>query len=273
MDVQEPICPFDVSAYTGTPDAEPCAQSLPVALPELIAQLDALYDTGREAEAGPFLENWLAEARRLGDWRAELSLLSELLGHYRRSKEEAKAVTAVRDALSLIREHRMGSTVSGATVMLNAATTLKCFGRAGESLPLFEQVSRVYGDNLDPADYRFGGLYNNMALSYQDLGRFELAEQCFKHALAAIARCPEPDNELAVTWCNLAELYHAQDPLDERVGESLEQAWSHLNAPNLRRDGYHAFTASKCAPCFSYLGYFLYARELKERAASIYEGA
>ena len=157
--------------------------------------------------------------------------------------------------------------------MLNAATTMKCFGRAAESLPIFRHVARVYGENLVPDDYRFGGLYNNMALSYQDVGQYALAEECFHRALAAIARCPEPDNELAVTYCNLAELYHAQDALDERVGECLEQAWAHLNAPGLRWDGYHAFTASKCAPCFAYLGYFVYAKELRERAASIYEGA
>ena len=41
----------------------------------------------------------------------------------------------------------------------------------------------------------------------------------------------------------------------------------------LPRDGYHAFTISKCAPAFDHLGYFLYAKELKERAAKIYAGA
>ena len=52
----------------------------------------------------------------------------------------------------------------------------------------------------------------------------------------------------------------------------MEQAWEHLNNPALPRDGYHAFTISKCAPSFDYLGFFLYAKELKERAKAIYEG-
>ena len=30
MDHIDPICPFDASQYTGTPDAEPCGRSLPV---------------------------------------------------------------------------------------------------------------------------------------------------------------------------------------------------------------------------------------------------
>ncbi len=270
MDSIEPICPFDASAYTGMPDAEPCAREIPV--PELIAQLDELYNSGREQEAGAFLERWRQKAAALGDWRGELSLLSELMGHYRRSREAEKGLAAVEDGLALIRQHRMGSTVSGATVMLNAATTLKCFGRAAESLPIFTHVCRVYADNLEPSDYRFGGLYNNMALSYADLGDVNRAEEMFGRAMQVIRSCPEPDNELAVTLCNLAEMYYRQDPEDERVNDCMEQAWKHLNAPGLQQDGYHAFTISKCAPCFDYFGFFVYARKLRERAEKIYAG-
>ncbi len=270
MDYQEPICPFDTSAWTGVPDAEPTGETIPVR--ELIAQLDGLFNQGREAEAGAFLDKWREKAASLGDWRGSLSMLSELMGYHRRDRREDLALAAVRDGLSLIREHRLGSTVSGATVMLNAATTLKAFGRAAESLPIFEHVSRVYAQNLDPADYRFGGLYNNMGLSYGDVGDFEHAERCFRLAMTVIARCPAPDNELAVTLCNLAELYDRRDPLDERAAQCMEQAWEHLNAPGLRRDGYHAFTISKCAPSFDYFGFFLYAAELRQRAEEIYAG-
>ena len=270
MDYKEPFCCFDSSQYTGTPDSEPCPRSLNVQ--DLIRQLDGLYNAGQEQEAGAFLEHWRKEAQRIGDWRGELSLLSEMMGHYRRDRNEEKGLAAVLDGMELIRLHRMGRTVSGATVLLNAATTMKCFGKAEESLPVFRHVSRVYGDNLDPTDYRFGGLYNNMALSYEDVGDYRQAEQTFQMALRVIARCPNPDNELAVTWCNLAELYDKQDPEDPRINDCMEKAWEHLNEPSLPRDGYHAFTISKCAPSFDYFGYFLYSRELKKRAEAIYAG-
>ena len=119
MDHNENCCIFDASQYTGTPDAEPCPRAVDV--PAAVRRLDALYAENREAEAEGFLEDLLAQARAAGDWRAELSLLSELLGQYRRSMREDKALRAVNDALELIREHRMGQTVSAATVMLNAA--------------------------------------------------------------------------------------------------------------------------------------------------------
>lgn len=271
MDIFEPACCFDVSAYTGTPDAAPTGETIDV--PRIVRELDALYDSGKETQVGAFLEKTRARAAEIGDWRGELSMLSELLGHYRRSGEREKALRAIEDALALIRQHHMGMTVSGATVMLNAATTLKCFGQAAESVPVFEHVCRVYAAKLSPEDYRFGGLYNNMALSYADVGDYDKAERHFKLAMSVIKRCENPDNELAVTLCNMAEMYYKIDHEDARIEQCMEAAWEHLNAPDLPRDGYHAFTISKCAPSFDYFGYFLYAKQLKERAAKIYAGA
>ena len=167
MDHKENCCIFDTTQYTGIPDAEPCEKTIDV--PEIIRALDNLYAQGRENEAQSFLEERLNEARSIGDWRGELSMLSELLGQYRRSMSGEKGLNCANEAMALIRAHRMGETVSGATVMLNAATTMKCFGRAKESIPLFTHVSRVYSAKLDPKDYRFAGLYNNMALSYGDV--------------------------------------------------------------------------------------------------------
>ena len=268
MDHMESRCCFDASLYTGTADAAPCPKSLDI--PDFIKKLDALYSSGREELAGKALDDAIARALEMGDWRSELSLLSELCGHCRRSGEEEKALAAIHRLTEIIKEHRMGSTVSAATVLLNAATTLKCFGRAAESIPIFRHVSRIYSSNLTPTDYRFAGLFNNMALSCADVGDYTQAEELFKAAVKVIEKCPAPENELAVTFCNLAELYYKQDAEDMRVNQCMEKAWEYLNSPSLPRDGYHAFTVSKCAPSFDYFGFFLYAKELKERAAKIY---
>ncbi len=270
MDHNEACCIFDSSQYIGLPDTAPCPRALDV--PALIGELDALCAGGREQEAAAFLERALEKARAGGDWRSELTVLSELLGQYRRTGEEEKALLAVQEALALIRAHRMGQTVSGATVMLNAATTLKCFGRAGESIPVFTHAARVYAEHLDPGDYRFAGLYNNMALSYADTGDLESAERFFKLALRILAKTEHPENDCAVTWCNLAELYAGHDPEDPRIDACVEKAWACLNAADLPHDGYHAFTCSKCAPTFDTLGYFLYAGQLRERTERIHAG-
>jgi tetratricopeptide (TPR) repeat protein len=262
-------CCFDASEYTGVPDHEPCPKAFDV--PEIIRGLDALYAQNREAEAQEYLEGHLAAARKAGDWRAELSLVSELLGQYRRSMDEEKALAAVESALALIREHRLGRTVSGATVLLNAATTLGCFSRHEEALPIFRHVSRVYGEQLDPHDYRFAGLFNNMAQSHAALGEFAQAEAAFLSAVGIMEGLGGGGNEIAVTLCSLAELYDAADPEDERIAQCLERAWECLDDPALKRDGYYAFMASKCVPVFDRLGFFLYAKDLEERIRAIHE--
>ena len=266
----EPVCCFDAREYTGVPDTRPCPRALDV--PQVIKELDALYENGRDSQAERFLEAQREKASLAGDWRGELSMLSELMGQYCRSKNKEKGLKSVEDGLRLIREHNLGQTLSGATVMLNAATTMKCFGQTEASIPVFSHVCRVYAQNLDPMDYRFAGLYNNMALSCADAGRYEEAERYYQLAMKIMSKLPAGENEIAVTLCNLAELYDRQDHEDIRIGQCMERAWEVLNTPGLPRDGYHAFNIAKCAPSFDYFGYFLWAKELKERAEKIYGG-
>ena len=268
-DYPQPCCCFDASQYTGIPDSRPVSN--PVSVPDIIAGLDELNNSGREADGMAYLEQWLSVCRSRGDWRAELSVLNELLGQYRRRNEREKGLQTVNAVLELLRAHCMGSTVSGATILLNAATTMKCFQMAKESIPIFRHVSRVYAGHLDPHDYRFAGLYNNMALSYADTGETENAEKYFHLAIRLLEHCTAPQNDIAVTWCNLAELYEKGNPEDPRIDSCLEKAWENLSASELPHDGYHAFTITKCAPSFDHFGYFLYAAELKKRAKEIYE--
>ena len=175
-------------------------------------------------------------------------------------------------ALELIKAHGLGRTVSGATVLLNAATTLGCFGFHKDALPIFRHVSRVYSEQLDPSDYRFAGLSNNMAQSFAALGDIRSAEGMFNAALKIMERLPEGGCETAVTLCSMAEMYDAADPEDERIAPCLERAWEALDDPALPRGGYYAFMASKCVPVFDRLGFFLYAKELEERISEIHAG-
>lgn len=271
MDHIEPSCCFDTRQYTGIPDSSPTDKRLDV--PQIIKELDGLFNKGLEKQGGEFLEKNCAEAEAIGDWRAELSLLSELMGYYRRSAEKEKALNVIDKGLKLIDEHSMGRTVSAATVILNAATTLKCFGQAEKSIALFRHVSRVFSENLAPTDYRFAGLYNNMALSYTDMGRFDEAEKYYLAAMSIIEKSGSNDNEMAVSLCNLAEMYDKINPEDKRIAQCMEKAWDCLNSPSLPHDGYHAFNISKCIPSFDYFGYFLYVKVLRERMNKIYEGA
>lgn len=267
-DHTEPICCFDFSDYSGSPDAAPCPAASDIK--EVLAKLDALLNAGRYDEAVAHLGYWRDRVFSAGDWRSELTIQSELMGLHRRTGDKAAAESAVDRGLELICSHSMGGTVSGATVMLNAATTLKFLGRSGEAIPLFVQVSRVYSEHLDPLDYRFGGLFNNMALAYQDVGEYGTAEQYFLKADSIMRRCAGGDNEVAVTCCNLAELYELMGR-EDKIEEMLDGAWLSLTQSGIRRDGYHAFTISKCLPTFEHFGFFVYEQALKKRLDEINE--
>ena len=122
----DPVCCFDASQYIGHPDSEPCASAVNV--PEVVKELDRLQNSGQLEQAQKLIEHWVSAARQSGDWRSELSLQSELMGLHRRTGDKAAAESAVARGLELIRRHRLGATVSGATIMLNAATTMKFLG-------------------------------------------------------------------------------------------------------------------------------------------------
>lgn len=259
---REPLCPFDDTVYIGVPDSKYAVQS--VDIPELIRRLDETYAANDYLMADKLISDGMNVAMSAGDWRSRITLVSEQLGLFRKTMEEEKALKAVSEALKLIEEHSMGRTVSGATVLLNAATTMKCFGDAEGSIPLFEHVLSVYSDKLDPHDYRFAGLYNNMALSYEDTGEYKKAESYFHKALGLLQSLEDTNNDLAVTWCNLAELYYMMDNEDERVTECMEKAGDCLLDPELKHDGYYRFTAGKCLPMFDSFGFFYYAQRLRE---------
>ncbi len=263
MEYRDTDCPFDFAPLIGSPDCAPGRKVLDV--PAIIRRLDELYAREDYPGAQALLKREKQQARLNDDWRSCLSLVSEELGLYRRTLQEKQAMDAVEEARSLIEEHRMGRTVSGATVLLNAATTLKCFGRIRESADLFRHVSAVYADNLDSRDYRFAGLYNNMALTLVDLEEYPQAERYFRLALKVLSRCENSLCDQAATWCNLAECYERQNDEDSRIAECMEEAGSCLLSPEAAPDGYFSFTAKKCLPVFDRTGFFWYAGQIRKK--------
>ncbi len=105
--------------------------------------------------------------------------------------------------------------------------------------------------------------------------RFKDARQRFEKALAVMALKPGREAEMAVTYCNLADLAAAElgpEAGEPEINRCLEKAMELLDTVGLDRDGNYAYVCEKCAPCFGYYGFFLYKKELEKRAEAIYEG-
>lgn len=241
------------------------------AIRTVIAEFDRLLAKDAKAEAAVYLEEKLLEFEKADDWASQLTILNEMMGFYRNSGEAEKGLESVEKGLRLVREHRMGDTVSGGTTFLNAATTMKAFQRTGEAMPYYEQAARAYGQNLDPYDYRFGGLFNNMALAYEDLGQYDKAEVYYKKAMDIMDRLkPGSILELAVTWVNLACLYEKWGQ-QEKTDGCLEKAIVLFHSTEVPHDAYYAFNCRKCAATFDHFGYFRMKKELSEEAERIYQ--
>lgn len=261
-----------------------------------VETLDQLLHRDQLKEAGEYLVSSLAEARACGSWQLEITILNEMMGYYRNVRDEEAGLSAVRDGLRLLEEHAMQETVTAGTTWVNGATTLKAFGRPEEALPYYESAFRVYGQLLDPSDYRFAGLLNNMALTYVDLGEFDMAEAYYGKAMKIMEKLPGGGMELAVTWVNLACLWNARaqaagagnaeagnaegsgascpgDLSEAKISDCLDRAWAYFEDPEAVRDSYYAFNCRKCAGTFGYFGRFREKRELERRAEEIYAGA
>ena len=270
FDYKEPSCALCGGREFYYPDQDAPDGSIPV--PRIIEKLDALFDKNDMAEAGRLLEYWRSEAAALRDRRGELSMESELMGYYRKINDSEKGLRSVSRGLELVRGLNLSDSVSGATVLLNAATTLKAFGRAEEALPLYAETLEIYKEHLPEGDARFGGLFNNRALALADLGRIEEAEASYREALGVMAGVPDGEADMAVTWVNLAHLFEESGD-EKKIGECLNAAYALLDTPSLPRNGYYAFVCSKCAPAFGYFGYFVMEEELNRRAKEIYDRA
>ena len=240
----------------------------------VVDKLDRALARGDYAEGMRLLDYWTREARALGDEDGELSVTSELLGLSRRVNDREKGLAAIDRALELLEKSGLADTVSGATILLNAATTKKHFGDPEGAIPLYRQAEAVYLARLSPDDERLGGLYNNFASSLSETGDRKTAEAYYEKALAVMEKNGAAGLlGVAVTSVNLADFYAAGDEpeKDEKISATLERAWAALESPDAPRDGEYAFVASKCAPAFSYYGWFFAASELEKRVKEIYE--
>lgn len=269
IDYKEPSCVLCGGQEFYYPDKDAPKGTIPIR--SVLDKLDRAEWKNDMAEAGRLLAYWENEGLALGDKRGLLTIYSEQMGYYRKVRDEEKGLSSVQKGLELLASLELDDSIGGATIMLNAATTMKAFGKAKEAVPLYQKTEKLYEQYLDKADERFAGLYNNAALAYADLGEKGKAEDYYNKALLVLEQNAGSENEKAITLVNLAHL--CEEDHEEKSYEYMEKALEVLNSDTVIRDGKYANTCDKCAPSFGYFGYFLAEEDLKKRAKEIYERA
>ena len=267
-DYAEPRCVLCDEPY----GAEPAVRAVPQQ--RIIEKMDDYMSRRDYSGAERHLLYWLEEARLGHDQRGELMVENELIGHYRKVSDRARAMDAIREALRLVDELGFDGTLSAGTTYTNAATACSAFGENERALALFEKARAIYEASPRTGQQLLGGLYNNMALACAALGRFREAYDLYDRAMEAMGRFPGGGLEQAITCLNRADALTAERGMEQSehaVYALLDQAYALLTDPAVPHGGYYAFVCEKCAPSFAYYGYFAAADELTREAKRIYE--
>ena len=267
-DYMEPACPLCMDP----PDAARAVDPIPQQ--RVVQKLDDYMSRRDYDGAERHLLYWLSEAERGNDLRGELLVRNELVGHYRKAGDRDKAFAHAERALALVDELELAGSVSAGTTYVNAATANSAFGEHQRALELFEKAKTVYEAERRTQKHLLGGLYNNMALSCQALGRYDEAFALYEKAMDAMSGVAYGELEQAITCLNMADAVAGRDGIEAGEGQIfalLDRAYDLLQTPDVPHNGYYAFVCEKCAPTFSYYGYFAAAQELEQEAKAIYE--
>ncbi len=267
-DYAEPRCLLCDEPFGATPEVRSVPQQ------RIIEKMDDYMSRRDYAGAERHLLYWLEEARLGHDLRGQLMLRGELVGHYRKTGQKAPAYENIEAALQLLKDLDYEGTISAGTAYVNCATACQAFGDPARAMNLFEKARQAYEASAYTRPELLGGLYNNMGLTCAALGRYEEAQALYARAMEAMASVRGGELEQAITQLNLANAYEAQlgaEAADARINACLERAQALLDTPALPRDGYYAFVCDKCAPTFSWYGWFLTAKDLRDRAERIYK--
>lgn len=192
---------------------------------QVLAQLDELFAQHKVDQVENFLLGRIDEAAGEGDTASLITLLNEIIGHYRETGESDKSIAACRQVLILMDEAGLKGSVAYATTLLNVANACRAAGLLRESMTYYQEVKQIYERELEPADFRYASLYNNMSLLFQEMGDFESACDCLERALLIASRYEGARIEVAITYTNLAASQLKLGRYQEAI-DNLQKAFS-----------------------------------------------
>ena len=171
-----------------------------------LKHLDGLYAQNKIDEAEKYL---LSEINNDDNSiLVKISLNNELMGIYRNKgnkdaclKQTTQQMIWMSDAGNLL------DPISEATLYLNIANAFQAFDMLEESYDILCRVEEAYKSNPDREEYHLASLYNNKAVVLIKLGDLDQAEVYFKMALKILRNLREAEDEIAVTYQNLSNIY------------------------------------------------------------------
>lgn len=260
---------------------ETCCKPNTISVDRILAKYDDYISKNDTISALKHLEYWEKEISIVKDdnifnKRSLLTIENELIGMYRQLKLKEKADKVISIALSLIDELEINRSASTSVIYTNIATSYKVFEEYDKALYYYNLAFDIYNEkDYDKNTYEYASLLNNYALVLIDTGDYDNANDKFNEAINVLNVLGGKDLEIAMTYLNIATLIDTKDGIDKEdiIDENLNKAMAIFDGSSVTRNSYYAYVCDKAASVYSYFGYFLYAKELKERRDYIYERA
>ncbi len=174
---------------------------------EFIQRLDGLFAAQEYTKVEPFMLSALEEAKEKDDYGLYLSVGNEMIGYYRSISQFQKAYQISEDMLLLMEELQMDQSAEFATVLLNTATAYSFDENFEMALQFYRRAEQIYHLLVNPNDYLFAGLYNNMSSLMEKMDRNEEALELLMKALGILQNYPDRQMEAATNFTNLGLLY------------------------------------------------------------------
>lgn len=260
---------------------ETCCKLNPISVDRILKKYDDYINKNDAASALKHLEYWEKEISFVKDEspqnkRSLLTIENELIGMYRKLKYKDKAITTTNNILKLIDELDIKSNISTTIVYTNIATSYKVFEEYDKAIYYYKLSLNIYEEKgYDKNTYEYASLLNNYALVLIDIKDYDNASSNFNLAIEILSKLDQKDLEIALTYLNIATLIDTKYSIvkEEEIDIYLTKAKDILDSTKVIKDSYYAYVCENAATVYEYFGYFLYAKELKERRDDIYERA
>ena len=232
---------------------------------KFFATLDSYFEKQQIDQIDPFLVSSLEQAKEEEDYGAYISICNEMIGFYRSISAFEKAYIAAEDVLLLMEELNMENTEHFATTLLNAATAYRAAGDYNTALRYYRQALQIYDGILQPQDYRYAGLYNNMSILLEKMDENEEAIVYAGKALSIIETLPNSEAQTATTMTNLALMYFKVDRFEE-AKELMEKAIALFEIKGGQTDEHYSGALAGVAEAWYRMGDYAKALTYYERA-------
>ena len=191
-------------------------------------RLDEMFQSGQSAQAEDFLIECLQQAQTEGDFNSLIMLLNEMIGYCRETGQKEKSLAYSSQVIQLMQQLGMTDSVAYGTTLLNVANACRAAGKLDEAYQFYMEVFPIYEKHLQPDDFYYAGLYNNMSLLFQEMEDYEKSVECLEKALRIVRHTPGAEFEVAVTHTNISSSLCKLSEKTAREEEALRAGGTQL---------------------------------------------